>query len=862
MALETIMSDSRRSASLLDLPRRSSAMAGRILNHIRRTKEQPASPKTDEPSPSSAFDLARCHSTGSGASNSRPNTPTCRSPSFTATRAGGNALPPVPSRDQAEAARLLRELALRSEEAERAAAAWRQQADEMHRLRAERDDLRRQKAELATRAGQLEAELFAVKMGQPTGPSPSPILTNSHNIILPLPNSPCVFSLPPPPPHIQTPQTTGSTPKSTAAAAGSPADTVALQQQRLDSLFKENAQLRDQLTEAQRLAEEWEFAKARVEDEWEDRLNQAQAATGRALGEREQLFAELEQAKEKIASESSAKKKLEESRALFESELRQEIRSKVALLEAEVSRLSVEVKAATNRAEMAEKSLVEAQVRVADMEAREREHAEASAAVAEQHASLLFNMETEIEGAEQRESEARADAERLAAEVSKLKGEMEEMFRAKTDAVSELMLMKGDVERLEKSKQVAEAAALDLRTKLVAAKKLEEKLKRRSQIDVSQKLRDSDDLLKQGDAVLDNSDIETAIQLFGSALESRVAAFGELGEECAVAYFKYGSALFVKSQLEETDDAADGADAAEEEDLEEAEDGDEEEESDQELAWRLLETARCIYAKRESRSLEEVDVISTLADLSLEKEDFDACMEDYQHALHLLSLLVSPHHRRVIELYFKMALANQTGNRASEALRCCRQAIDACEKRVAQAQSLLEAKRKVKTAGKEGGESLVAGGSGAAAAEGASVGVVATKDADEAAEKEVKGEAKGEVKGEEEKKEDEKKEEEKAQEEKKEEEKKEEEKDEAKAGETAKSSVDKGKGKGKAEEGTGIPYDSIDASSSEEELVREIQDVQQIASDLKEKAEELQEMIRLPSVEAMMREQLSAPSLI
>ncbi|CAI5942421.1 unnamed protein product [Closterium sp. NIES-65] len=834
-------------------------MAGRILNHIRRSKEQPASPKTDEPSPSSALDLARCHSTGSGASNSRPNTPTCRSPSFTSSRTGtggGSALPPVPSRDQAEAARLLRELALRSEEAERAAAAWRQQADEMHRLRAERDDLRRQKAELTTRAGQLEAELFAVKMGQ-------------------------------------TPQTTGSTPKSTAAAAGSSADTVALQQQRLESLFKENAQLRDQLTEAQRLAEEWEFAKARVEDEWEDRLNQAQAATGRALGEREQLFAELEQAKEKIASESSAKKKLEESRALFESELRQEIRSKVALLEAEVSRLSVEVKAATNRAEMSEKGLVEAQVRVADMEAREREHAEASAAVAEQHASLLFNMETEIEGAEQRESEARADAERLAAEVSKLKGEAEEMFRAKTDAVSELMLMKGDVERLEKSKQVAEAAALELRTKLVAAKKLEEKLKRRSQIDVSQKLRDSGELLKQGDAVLDNGDIETAIQLFGSALESRVAAFGELGEECAVAYYKYGSALFAKSQrdtdvlgpagqkleqgkeeeedveaeegeaskskgkgkgkVEETEDAPDAADAAEEEDLEDAEDGDEEEEGDQELAWRLLETARCIYAKRDARSLEEVDVISTLADLSLEKEDFDACMEDYQHALHLLSLLVSPHHRRVIELYFKMALANQTGNRAPEALRCCRQAIDACEKRIAQAQTLLDAKRKLKAAGKEGGESVASGS--AAAAEGASAGVEATKDADEAAGNEVKGEAKGEKKGEEETKGEEKTEEEQK-EEKKEEEKNGAEKDEQKAGEAAKGSVDKGKGK--AEEREAIPYDSIDGSSSEEELVREIQDVQQIASDLKEKAEELKEMIRLPSVEAMMREQLSA----
>ncbi|GJP53905.1 hypothetical protein CLOM_g13028 [Closterium sp. NIES-68] len=440
-----------------------------------------------------------------------------------------------------------------------------------------------------------------------------------------------------------------------------------------------------------------------------------------------------------------------------------------------------------------------------------------------------------------------------------------------------------------------------------------------SQVDVSQKLRESDDLLKQGDAILDGGDIETAIQLFGSALESRVSAFGELGAECAVAYFKYGSALFAKAQrdmdvlgpagqklekgkeeekeedvegeedeaskakgkgkgkVEETDDgaespdAADAADEAGEEDLGEGEDG-EEEESDQELAWRLLETARCIYAKRDTRSLEEVDVVTTLADLSLEKEDFDECMEDYQHALQLLGVLVSPHHRRVIELYFKMALANQTGNRAAEALRCCRLAIDACEARIGQAQTLLEARRKLKEEEKEGGESVSSGkatgktdggdqisdtadkaagaATGDAAAENAAASEGAAVSERAAAGAEVKKGA-AQAAGEEEKEGDVKKAEgeagagvgRKGGEEK---------------GEAGKSALDKGKGKGKAEEGRAMPYDSIDGSSSEEDLLQEIQDVRQIASDLKEKAEELLEMIRLPSVEAMLREQLSA----
>ena len=48
-------------------------------------------------------------------------------------------------------------------------------------------------------------------------------------------------------------------------------------------------------------------------------------------------------------------------------------------------------------------------------------------------------------------------------------------------------------------------------------------------------------------------------------------------------------------------------------------DEEEEEEGDLELAWKVLETARLIYSKDSNRSLEEVDVMTALADISLEK---------------------------------------------------------------------------------------------------------------------------------------------------------------------------------------------------------------------------------------------------
>lgn len=56
-----------------------------------------------------------------------------------------------------------------------------------------------------------------------------------------------------------------------------------------------------------------------------------------------------------------------------------------------------------------------------------------------------------------------------------------------------------------------------------------------------------------------------------------------------------------------------------EEEEEEGEGGGEEEESDMELAWKMLETARLIHEKQPGHTVEEADVITTLADISTER---------------------------------------------------------------------------------------------------------------------------------------------------------------------------------------------------------------------------------------------------
>ena len=51
----------------------------------------------------------------------------------------------------------------------------------------------------------------------------------------------------------------------------------------------------------------------------------------------------------------------------------------------------------------------------------------------------------------------------------------------------------------------------------------------------------------------------------------------------------------------------------------EEEDLEEEEESDLDMAWKMLDIARVIYEKQQYHSIEEVDVITALADVSLER---------------------------------------------------------------------------------------------------------------------------------------------------------------------------------------------------------------------------------------------------
>jgi nuclear autoantigenic sperm protein len=64
-------------------------------------------------------------------------------------------------------------------------------------------------------------------------------------------------------------------------------------------------------------------------------------------------------------------------------------------------------------------------------------------------------------------------------------------------------------------------------------------------------------------------------------------------------------------------DQEDGGDS----DTEELAEGDEDE-SDLDLAWKMLDVARAIVEKQSVNTMEQVDILSTLADVALERGIF------------------------------------------------------------------------------------------------------------------------------------------------------------------------------------------------------------------------------------------------
>ncbi|WOH10036.1 hypothetical protein DCAR_0729497 [Daucus carota subsp. sativus] len=249
-------------------------------------------------------------------------------------------------------------------------------------------------------------------------------------------------------------------------------------------------------------------------------------------------------------------------------------------------------------------------------------------------------------------------------------------------------------------------------------------------------LKQADELMEKGDKASKDQDYAEASDCYSRALEIRASHYGELSPECVNAYFKYGRALLYKAQDEadvlgavpkkekpyENSDDKDGSlrsvksvessatsvvvdaskngssthqdevlneddagkdeceddNGSDTEDLGEAD----EDESDLDLAWKMLDIARAIAEKDSVDTMEKVDILSALAEVSLEREDIEASTSDYLKALSMLERLAEPDSRQIASLNFRISLCLEIGDKTQEAIPYCQKAISICNSRI------------------------------------------------------------------------------------------------------------------------------------------------------------------------------------
>ncbi|KAK7309244.1 hypothetical protein RJT34_05812 [Clitoria ternatea] len=246
----------------------------------------------------------------------------------------------------------------------------------------------------------------------------------------------------------------------------------------------------------------------------------------------------------------------------------------------------------------------------------------------------------------------------------------------------------------------------------------------------------ADELMDKANKAMKENDFAEAADNFSRALEIRVAHYGELAPECVHTYYKYGCALLYKAQ-EEADPLADvpkkedesqqgstkdgsvktsvnaesstasfssiveqdvtsnnqGAgvdDGSTKNDQEEDDNGSDaedlaeadEDETDLDLAWKMLDIARAIVEKQSVNTVEQVDILSTLADVALEREDFETSLSDYQKALSILEQLVEPDDRKLADLNFRICLCLEVSSKPQEAIPYCQKATSVCKARL------------------------------------------------------------------------------------------------------------------------------------------------------------------------------------
>uniref|UniRef100_A0A663M7T4 Nuclear autoantigenic sperm protein n=1 Tax=Athene cunicularia TaxID=194338 RepID=A0A663M7T4_ATHCN len=220
---------------------------------------------------------------------------------------------------------------------------------------------------------------------------------------------------------------------------------------------------------------------------------------------------------------------------------------------------------------------------------------------------------------------------------------------------------------------------------------------------------ESKKLLGLGQKHLVMGNIPAAVNAFQEAASLLGKKYGETADECAEAFFYYGKSLlelaryanrFRRSnkcsrsstfliETEESEEEDKENEKAEDDKENELTVEDKESEEDEignlELAWEMLELAKIIYKRQETKEgqLHAAQAHLKLGEVSIESENYMQAIEEFQACLALQQKYLEAHDRLLAESHYQLALAYHYNSQFDEAVLQFGKSVEVIDKRMA-----------------------------------------------------------------------------------------------------------------------------------------------------------------------------------
>ncbi|KAK2858176.1 hypothetical protein Q7C36_006095 [Tachysurus vachellii] len=239
-------------------------------------------------------------------------------------------------------------------------------------------------------------------------------------------------------------------------------------------------------------------------------------------------------------------------------------------------------------------------------------------------------------------------------------------------------------------------------------------------------------LIGTGNRHLVMKDVVSAVSVFQEACAMLAEKYGDTADECGEAFFLCGKSLLELARMENSvlgnalegvpeesseegekhndskiesadnlDDAEDDDDDDEEAD-ENAEDKEGEEEEDVgnlQLAWEMLEVAKVIYKRKESKEdqLMAAQIFLKLGEVGVESGNYSQALDDFQECLAIQLKHLPPHSRLLAETHYQLGMTFNYTGQYNQAIQHFSSSIKVIESRLAMLQEIID-----KTEGAEG----------------------------------------------------------------------------------------------------------------------------------------------------------------